>query len=315
MSKITEALRKAAREREKQLQQRKEKEVTPSPAETPSQSLSEQAPPSPPVKEEKAALTSLREALRHRTEKIFQPSSLATPSLPSTKAPTPPSPPAGLDSHLVTYFEPHSSASEQYRLIRTNLQSLNLKNPPRTLVISSSTYGEGKTITAINLAIIMAQDTNKPILLIDGDLRKPQICQYLGLTPKMSLIDFLMDGIPLETILLPTKISNLTVLPGGKAASNPSSLLESTKMKNLLTEVKSRFEYVIIDTTPILSVTDAGIIGSETDGVLLVIQADRTKREVIQRAQSALAEAQAEIIGSVLTRVQYPIPDFIYRHL
>ena len=82
-----------------------------------------------------------------------------------------------------------------------------------------------------------------------------------------------------------------------------------------MTEVRSRFEYVIIDTAPVLSVTDAGIIGSETDGVLLVIQADRTKKEVVQRAQSALAEAKAEVIGSVLTHVQYPIPDFIYRHL
>ncbi len=275
MSKITEALQKAARERGERLRRQTETQAAPPPAETLSQSPGGQAAPSPPV---------------------------------------PPSP-TGLDPHLVTYFEPHSPASEQYRSIRINLQSQNTQNPPRILEISSSTYGEGKTITAINLAIVMAQDINKPILLIDCDLRKPQICQYLGLTPREGLMDLLTSNIPLESILLPTKIKNLTVLPGTKVVPNPASLLESAGMKHLLSEAKSRFEYVIIDTAPVLSVTDAGVIGSQTDGVLLIIRADRTKKEVIQRAQSALAEAQAKIIGSVLTCIQHPIPDFIYRHL
>ena len=160
MSKITEALQKAAKEREERLSLRKEKEVAPSPAEmTPPQNLNEQV------------------SLLAKKEKTPLSASPVTPSLPLTKAPSSSLPPGGLDPHLVTYFEPHSPASEQYRLIRTNLQSLNSKNPPRTLVISSSIYGEGKTITAINLAIVMARDINKPILLIDGDLRKPQICR------------------------------------------------------------------------------------------------------------------------------------------
>ncbi len=316
MSKITEALRKAAKEREERLGQRREKENALSPAETLPQNLNEQAPPSPSVKGKKAIPTLQREALRRRTEKISHPSSPVTPSLPLTETLPPSLPPGGLDPHLVTYFEPYSPASEQYRLIRTNLQSLDSKNPPRTLMISSSIYGEGKTITAINLAIMMAQDINKPILLIDGVSRDPQICRHLGLTPKTGLTDFLMDSIPLESVLLSAnKINNLTVLPGGKVVPNPSSLLESSRMNHLLTEVRSRFEYVIIDTAPVLSATDAGIIGPETDGVLLVIQADRTKREVIQRAQSVLTEAKAKIIGYVLTDVQHPIPDFIYRHL
>jgi capsular exopolysaccharide synthesis family protein len=314
MSKITEALQRAAGKRGERLRRQTENKSTPPPAETPLQSPGEQIAPSPAVKKEKSGPISLREALRHRAEKNFHPSPPATPSLPSSEVRTPP-PPAGLDPHLVTYFEPHSPASEQYRLIRTNLQSQNTGNPPHTLEISSSTYGEGKTITAINLAIIIAQDINKPVLLIDCDLRKPQLCQYLSLTPRAGLTDFLTADISLESILLPTKIENLTVLPGTKVVSNPSSLLESERMKHLLTEVKSRFEYVIIDTAPVLSVTDAGVIGSQTDGVLLVIRADRTKKEVIQRAQSALAEAQAKIIGSVLTCIQHPIPDFIYRHL
>ncbi len=314
MSKITEALQKAARESGEHLRRQGKNKAAAPPAATPSQNLGDRAAPPPPGKEEKAGPTSLREALRLRAEKNLHPSPPATPPPPSSEVPTPP-PPAGLDPHLVTYFEPHSPASEQYRLIRTNLQSQNPKDPPRTLEISSSTYGEGKTITAINLAIIMAQDINKPVLLIDCDLRKPQICQYLNLTPGAGLMDFLTADIPLESILLPTKIKNLTVLPGTKIVPNPSSLLESARMKRLLSEVKSRFEYVIIDTAPVLSVTDAGVIGSQTDGVLLVIRADRTKKEVIQRTQSALAEAQAEIIGSVLTCIQHPIPDFIYRHL
>ncbi|NOX97900.1 MAG: CpsD/CapB family tyrosine-protein kinase [Nitrospirae bacterium] len=280
MSKITEALQKAAKEREERLRQQQEDKVPPPSKEVPSQSINKKGPPR------------------------------ALPTVPL-------SPPSitGLDPHLVTYFEPHSPASEQYRLIRTNIQSLNAKNSPHTLVISSSTYGEGKTITAINLAIIMAQDINKPILLIDGDIWKPQVYQYLNLTPKAGLADFLTDNISLESILLPTKINNLTVLPGSKAVSNPSSLLESAKMKHLLTEIKSRFEYIIIDTAPVLAVTDAGIIARETDGVLLVIKANATKREVIQRAQSVLAETKAEILGYVLTHVEHPIPDFIYRHL
>ena len=221
-----------------------------------------------------------------------------------------------VDPHIVTFYEASSVVSEQYRILRTNIQSINPDEPIKSILISSSIASEGKTVTAINLAISMAQDLdNKSVLLLDGDLRKGKIKKYLGLESKKGLSDILSDGHSLDDSLLDIGLENLTVLPSGNFPGNPAELLGSSKMKDLLDILKQQFDYIIIDTPPIISLTDPGILGSQVDGVVMVVQAGRTQKGVISHARSLLRQAHAKVLGFVLTNVQYHVPEYLYRYI
>lgn len=217
---------------------------------------------------------------------------------------------SAIDPHIITYYSPKAPVAEQYRSLRTNIQSLNPDNPPRTFVISSSIHGEGKSTTAVNLAVAMAQDMDKTILLGDCDLRKPAVGRLLGLKPRFGLVEVLNEEIELKQALLPTAIDNLVALPCGRIPPNPSELLGSKKMSNLLVELRSYFDYVILDAPPIIPLTDAGVLGAQTDGVLLIIQAYRTQREMVQRTYSLLARARSTVLGFVLTNMRDFLPKY-----
>ena len=221
-----------------------------------------------------------------------------------------------IDPRIVSFYDSKSSVAEQYRTLRTNIQAINSKQPIKTIAIASSTHKEGKSITAINLAVSMAQDLNKKkVLLVDGDLRRASISRYLGIKPKVGLADLIYNGTSVDDALLDIGIENLTVLPVGKIPNNPAELLGSVKMKNIISALRSKYDYVIIDTPPIISVTDAGIIGSQTDGVIMVVQTGRTQKGVIKHSQMLFRQAQAKLLGYILTNVQYHIPAYIYRYL
>jgi len=220
------------------------------------------------------------------------------------------------DPRIVSFYDPKSPVAEQYRTLRTNIQALTTKHPIKTITITSSIHGEGKTITAINLAVSMAQDLNKKqILLIDGDLRRASISKYLGLNAESGLADLISNGTNIDDTLLNIGIENLTLLPAGKIPPNPAELLGSTKMNGLITMLRSKFDYVIFDSPPIISVTDAGIIGAQTDGVIMVIKANKTQRGVVKHGESLLSQAHAKLLGYILTNIQYHIPAYIYRYL
>ena len=221
-----------------------------------------------------------------------------------------------IDSKIVTFHDPKSTVAEQYRTLRTNIQAIKSKQPLRTITITSSVHGEGKTITSINLAISMAHDLSKKnILLIDADLRRAKISHYLGLESELGLSDLISDSVKIEKSLLNIGIENLTILPAGKIPHNPAEILGSMKMKNLISQLKEKFDYIIFDTPPIVTVTDAGLLGAQTDGVIMVIQANRTQKGVVKHGESLLKQAQAKILGYILTNVQYHIPAYIYRYL
>ena len=221
-----------------------------------------------------------------------------------------------IDPHIVTYFEPKSPVAEQYRILRTNIQSLNSKKPPKVITISSSIHGEGKTVTSINLAIAMAHDlNNKKILLIDSDLRRGRVSNYLGIKPEKGLSDLLTNGVAIEDTLLSIGINKLVILPSGKPPHNPAELLGSTKMKDLLLHFRDKFDYIILDSPPIIPLTDPGVIGAISDGVIMVVQAGRTQRGIVRHAEDLLNQAQAKILGYVLTNIEYHLPHYIYRYL
>ena len=181
-----------------------------------------------------------------------------------------------IDPRIVAFYEPESPVTEQYRTLRTNLLALNTAKPPKTIIITSSTHSEGKTITSINLAISMAHDMDKKrILLVDADLRRAKINSYLGVKSELGLSDILSQDTKIEDTLVNIGIDNLTILPAGKSPKNPAELLASLKMKRFLNLIKEKYDYVIFDTPPVIPVTDASILGPQTDGVVMVIQAKR----------------------------------------
>lgn len=223
-----------------------------------------------------------------------------------------------IDPRIVTFYDLKSPVAEQYRILRTNLAALDSKSPIKVMTITSSIHGEGKTITAINMAISMAHDlSKKQILLVDADLRRSRISKYLGVKTEIGLSELLSDGVNIDDAMfnIGGGLDNLTILPAGAVPKNPAELLGSQKMKNFINLVKSKYDYILLDTPPVVPVTDAGVIGAQTDGVIMVVQAERTQKGVVNHSESLLKQAHAKILGYILTNIQYHIPGYIYRYL
>jgi receptor protein-tyrosine kinase len=221
-----------------------------------------------------------------------------------------------IDPRIVTFHDQKSTISEQYRMLRTHIQAIDSKHPIKAITITSSVHNEGKTITAINLAISIAHDLNKKsILLVDADLRRARVSKYLGIDSELGLADLISNGSNLDDALINIGIDNLTILPAGKIPRNPAELLGTAKMKNLISMLRAKYDYVIFDTPPAIPVTDAGLLGAQTDGVIMVIKANHTQKGVVQHSEGLLRQAQAKILGYILTNVQYHIPGYIYRYL
>lgn len=223
---------------------------------------------------------------------------------------------SNIDPRIVAFYEPASPVAEQYRILRTNIQSIKSERPIKTIVITSSTHAEGKTITAINLAISMAQDLNKKkILLVDGDMRRAKISKYLGFEAALGFSNLISNGSNIDDALINIGMDNLTILPAGKIPSNPAEILGSVKTRNLVSMLKAKYDYVIFDAPPVIPVTDAGLLGAQADGVIMVVKAGRTQKGVVRHGEGILKQAQAKILGYILTNIQYHIPGYLYRYL
>lgn len=221
-----------------------------------------------------------------------------------------------IDPRIAPFYDPYSPVSEQYRTLRTNIQAIQAAKPIKAIAITSSIHGEGKTITALNLAISMARDLNKNnVIIVDADLRRSKVSKYLGIDSQLGLSDLIADKATMEEALVNIGIDNLTVLPAGKPAHNPGELLGSPKMRNLISQLKDKYDYVIFDTPPVIAVADAGLVGAQADGVVMVVQANRTHRGVIKHSESLLKQVHVKLLGYILTNIQYHIPAYIYRYL
>lgn len=204
------------------------------------------------------------------------------------------------DTAAITFDKDHSPASEAFRKLRTNLHFLSVDNPPRIVVVTSSLPNEGKSTTAINLALALAEAEHN-VLLVDGDLRRPSLHEYLGLIGKAGLSNVLSGTAELDEVLQASHTPRLTVLSAGASPPNPSELLGSQAATKTISELRSRFDYVVIDTSPLLAVTDAAILSTKADGTLIVARAGKTKREQLAHAISALRDVGATVLGAVLT--------------
>ncbi|RZU34121.1 polysaccharide biosynthesis tyrosine autokinase [Blastococcus saxobsidens] len=206
------------------------------------------------------------------------------------------------EDHVVTDQDQHSIAAEAYRSIRTNLQFLNVDNPPRVIVVSSAVPGEGKSTLAVNLATVLAQAGSR-VMLIEADLRRPRVTRYMGLISGAGLTNVLGGTAMLHEVVQPWGDGRLSVLAAGPMPPNPSEMLGSRHMQVLLDELRERYDYVLIDAPPLLAVTDAAVLTAVSDGCLLTSRYGRTRREELQEAASSLARIDASLLGVILNRV------------
>ncbi len=189
--------------------------------------------------------------------------------------------------------------AEAFRSIRTNLQYVDVDNPPRTVVITSSLPSEGKSTTACNLAIAVAQAGSK-VLLLEADLRRPKVAEYLGVDGSRGLTDVLIGQATLDNTIIHWQRGLLDFLPAGAIPPNPSELLASHQMADLLAELAKRYDLVILDAPPLLPVTDAAILSTAADGAILVARHGTIKREQVADSADALRQVNARIFGTVL---------------
>lgn len=221
-----------------------------------------------------------------------------------------------IEPHIVAFHDPSSPIGEQYKIIRTNIQSLGGTKSMKMFIVTSSINGEGKTITSINLAMTMAHDLNgKKVLIVDADMRKGTMAKYLGIQRYPGLSEVLKGEAELEQTFVTPNVDNMTVIPAGRVPRNPSELLGSKKMKTVLESLRARFDYILIDTPPVTPVTDPSILGALVDGTIMVIQAGRTQRDILKHSEARLAQAHAKVVGYIMTNVEYHLPQYLYRYI
>ena len=205
---------------------------------------------------------------------------------------------------LIVQSSPHSHRSEAFRRLRTNLQFLDIADQPKTIVVTSSLTGEGKSTTAVNLAISLA-DAGSRVALVDADLRRPSIAEYMGLEGEVGLTTVLIGQTSLHDAIQPWGNGNLHILPSGQVPPNPSELLGSRSMATLLEQLSSQFDIVLIDTPPLLPVTDAAILAKITGGALVIAAADNLHRQQLADGLGALQDVGARVLGVVLNRLAH----------
>ncbi|WP_314146301.1 polysaccharide biosynthesis tyrosine autokinase [uncultured Leifsonia sp.] len=208
---------------------------------------------------------------------------------------------------LIVHADPRNPRAESFRSLRTNLQFVNIGGP-RSYVITSSVPGEGKSTTAANLAISLAE-TGARVALIDGDLRLPKVAEYMGIEGAVGLTDVLIGRAELTDVLQKWGRGQLYVLPAGAIPPNPSELLGSSVMANLINDLSSEFDFVLVDAPPLLLVTDAAVISKLTGGAILAAASGRTKKNELAAAVRALEHIDSRLIGVVVTMLPVKGPD------
>jgi capsular exopolysaccharide synthesis family protein len=209
---------------------------------------------------------------------------------------------------LLTQTAPQSPRAESFRQLRTNLQFANVAGRAKTVLVTSSLPGEGKSTTATNLAIAIAQ-AGQTVCLVDADLRRPMVNEYLGLDRSAGLTTALVGAADVNELLQPWGEGNLFVLASGQIPPNPSELLGSSEMKHLIQSLESAFDTVIIDAPPLLPVTDAAVLSQHVGGVLVVVGSQKLRLQDLTKSLGALEMVGSTVLGIVLNRLPAKGPD------
>src|SRR5829696_52963 len=222
--------------------------------------------------------------------------------------------PARVEPHLIAVSQPRSAYTEQYRSLRTRILEVGERMQMRAFVVTSVGVGEGKTLTALNLAWLLAQTEGVRALLIDSDLRRPCATDYLGIDAKMGLSEVLGGQLRLEDAIVRLEPAGLHLLPGGRPRDDVAELLSGPSYARLLTEVRRTFDYIIIDAPPLGIFTDANVLMSKADAGLLVVRAGKTRYSVVDRLLEQMPKER--LLGVVLNRTAEQ-PDespYYYQH-
>jgi capsular exopolysaccharide synthesis family protein len=209
-----------------------------------------------------------------------------------------------LDPRLVVAIAPHSLAAEQFRSLRTRIKAAEHGRAVRAIVITSPAKGDGKSLTAANLALTMAQEFQQRVLLLDGDLRRPSVHRLFGINEGPGLSDVLMGAVDLNEALVSLPDQHLTLLPAGTPPNHPAELLGSATMRRVLDTLRTRFDRILIDMPPVAPLADLQIVAPMADGLLMIVRAGVTPRPAIERALAGLD--MSKVLGLVLNETGGP---------
>ena len=211
--------------------------------------------------------------------------------------------------YLVLFHEPAGFRAEQVRGLLNRLVAMNPDGEPKTLVVTSAVRGEGKTVSALNLAMALAELERHEVVLVDADLRRPSCERYLNLNAGPGLSEVLLGESSVDKLLRPAGYRNLMLLGAGAPVDNPAEVLSYTRIDQLLQRLKERFHYVVIDTPPVLSSTDAGVLSAASDGTLLVVRLEHSLKKQTRDAWRALGDTGGNVLGTFVTEVRGQDPE------
>ena len=214
-----------------------------------------------------------------------------------------------MNPYLVLFHEPAGFRAEQLRGLRNRLVAMNPDGEPKTLVVTSAVRGEGKTVSALNLAMAFAELERHEVVVVDADLRRPSCERYLNLNQKPGLTDVLLGHESVDKALRPAGYRDLVMVGAGTRVENPAEVFSSSRLDQLLQRLKERFHYVVIDTPPVLSSTDAGVLSAAADGTLLVVRLEHSLKKQSRDAWQVLSDTGGNVLGSFVTEVRGQDPD------
>jgi capsular exopolysaccharide synthesis family protein len=214
-----------------------------------------------------------------------------------------------VDPYLVLFHDPAGFRAEQVRALRNRLVALNPDNEPKTLVVTSAVRGEGKTVAALNLAMAFAELERQQVAIVDADLRRPSCERCLNLNPGPGLSDVLLGRASLDKALRPAGYRRLMLLGAGARVANPSEVLGASRLDELFQRLKERFQYVVIDTPPVLPSTDAGVVSARADGTLLVVRLERSLKGQTRDALRTVQEMGGNVLGTFVNELRGQDPD------
>jgi capsular exopolysaccharide synthesis family protein len=220
-------------------------------------------------------------------------------------------PAQGPAATLVAHIDPKSPAAEAYRTLRTSIQFAGLDHKCRSIVVTSSSPGEGKSTTVANFGVVMAQ-TGSRVCLVDSDLRRPTLHRIFGLGNSRGLTTALLDGLPFREVAQPTNVPGLFVLTSGPLPPNPAELVGSNRMREALEAAAGEYDMILLDSPPVISVADAVALATFADGVVMVVQTGKVPHEVIRRATSQILAVKGRILGVVMNGVNLKRDGYYY---
>ncbi len=213
---------------------------------------------------------------------------------------------------VFTHLDPKSPLAESFRVLRSNIQFASFDKPLRTLMVTSSGPGGGKSTTVANLGVTLAQSGSR-VVMVDGDMRRPTLHKFFRLSRGAGLSSVILGRAQLAEVLQETEVEDLRILASGPVPPNPSEMLASQAFTKVLADLKAEADYILVDAPPVLVVADASLIAAKVDGVLLVCKLGVVAKPMALRAKEQLANAKANLLGLVLTNVNAG-NDYSYYH-